>query len=88
MSLLWIVEREPQTRQLRMGQHLAFRWRDCGVVETACGQELDGQEAEWEDADMVVSANPPRLTTCPECAALTVAEVEDLYGRWRRGEPR
>lgn len=87
MSLLWVCQMTP-TKEIRHGVHLAFRWNESDPIETACGIELDGERIEWVNAEYVVSTTRPALPLCPDCAAMTVAEVEAQHGRWLRGEPR
>lgn len=87
MSMLWVCELTREG-EIRLGAHIAFGWRDSNIVETACGRELGGPREEWVDADTVVAPNPPRLTLCRECAAMTVAQLYEQYGLWMRGETR
>jgi len=86
MSMIWVSEVDEEDN-IRMGYHLGFRWKDSVVVQTACGKELDQyHENRWVDADDIVAPHPPKMVLCPECAALTVAEVDELYGKWMRDE--
>ena len=94
MSLLWVTRfvPGPETAIPMLGIHLGFRWGHGFVVTTACGLELansangDPEQREWADSDLLVAVNPPEMTLCPECRELTVLQVDDLYGRWMRGE--
>ena len=42
----------------------------------------------WVEADIVLTVDEQHLVLCPECAAMTVEQVNDAYGKWQRGEPR
>jgi len=83
MSLRWVCEVAPGG-DIRLGTHLAFQWRDCPLIRTACGLDLD--ERDWVDADEIVAPTRPPLIECPTCAGLTVREVGEAHGRWMRDE--
>ena len=89
MSLRWVCETVNGEHgvDLRLGVHLAFQWKDFPAIRTACHRDLG--KGEWIDAEMIVApVRPPRppLVDCPKCAALTVAEVARLHGKWMRNE--
>lgn len=73
---------------VRLGYHLAFKWGDCEVISLACNhKELsNGQATQYKDIDLIVAPTPPPLILCPECAKLTLTEIDNLYGQWQRGE--
>lgn len=75
---------------VRLGYHLAFKWGsgDGENVTLACNhKELSNNEsAQYADIDEILAPKPPPLILCPECAKLTLAEIDNLYGQWQRGE--
>lgn len=88
MALLWVREIDKATRRFRTAFHLAFQCEQASIIETACGTELDREQSEWVEADIVLTVDEQHLVLCPECAAMTVEQVNDAYGKWQRGEPR